>query len=101
MSKVCEELGLSPYLDFTITSADVGTSKPHPPIFLEALRRAQAEPQEAIHVGDQYDTDVKGALGVGIHPVLLDRDKLSGDIAECPRIVGLAEVVDLVRGVTD
>ena len=101
MNKLSVELGLSPYLDFTITSADVGTSKPHPPIFLEALKRAQAEPQETIHVGDQYDTDVKGALGVGIHPVLLDRDKLSGDIVECPRIESLPEVIDLVRGVTD
>ena len=101
MNKLSEELGLSPYLDFTITSADVGASKPHPPIFQEALRRAQAEPQEAMHVGDQYDTDVKGALGMGIRPVLLDRDKLSDGVSECPRIESLPEVVDLVQGLTD
>lgn len=101
MGKLSEELGLSPYLDFTITSADVGASKPHPPIFQEALKRAQVEPQEAMHVGDQYDTDVKGALGMGIRPVLLDRDKLSGDIADCPRIERLPEVVDLVQRLTD
>ena len=101
MGKLSEELGLSPYVDFTITSADVGASKPHPPIFQEALRRARVEPQEAMHVGDQYDTDVKGALGMGIRPVLLDRDRLSDDTPECPRIESLPEVVELVRGLTD
>ena len=101
MGKLSEELGLSPYVDFTITSADVGASKPHPPIFQEALRRAQVEPQEAIHVGDQYDTDVKGALGMGIRPVLLDRDRLSDDIPECPRIESLPQVVELLQGLTD
>ncbi len=101
MGKLSEELGLSPYVDFTITSADVGASKPHPPIFQEALRRAQVEPQEAMHVGDQYDTDVKGALGMGIRPVLLDRDRLSGDTPECPRIESLPQVVDLLRGLAD
>ena len=55
-------------------------------------------PREAIHVGDQYETDVKGALGVGIRPVFLDRDKLSKAPGDCPRIEGLAELVGLVRG---
>lgn len=98
MGKVCEELGLSPYLDFTITSADVGASKPHPPIFIEALRIAQAEPPEAMHVGDQLDTDIRGALAMGIHPVLLDRDRLNEDSPDFPRIEGLGQVVDLLKG---
>ena len=98
MNKVCQDLGLSPYLDFAITSRDAGAGKPHPPIFLEALRRAGAEPREAIHVGDQYETDVKGALGVGIRPVFLDRDRLSKAPGDYPRIEGLAELVDLVQG---
>ena len=101
MGKVSEELGLSRYMDFTITSADVGASKPHPPIFIEALRMAQSEPSEAMHVGDQFDTDVKGALAMGIHPVLLDRDRLSEDSPDFPRIEGLGEVVDLIGGMGD
>ena len=92
-----EELGLAPYLGFAITSAEVGAGKPHPPIFLEALRRAGVEPHEAIHVGDQYESDVKGALGVGIHAVLLDRDGLNGHIQDCPRIRSLTEVVGLLE----
>ncbi|MDA0987971.1 MAG: HAD family hydrolase [Chloroflexi bacterium] len=97
INKLCDDLGLYPHLDFAINSQDVGAGKPHPPIFLEALSRAQVEPEEALYVGDQYETDVEGARGVGIHPVFLDRDGLKTDVQDCPRIEGLAELVDLVR----
>jgi putative hydrolase of the HAD superfamily len=96
MEKLGQELGLSQYLDFAISSEDVGATKPHPAMFLDALRRAQVEPQEAMHVGDQYEADVRGARGVGIHPVLIDRDGLKTDVQDCPRIEGLPEVVGLV-----
>ena len=57
-------------------SADVGAEKPHPPIFLAALQRAGCAPDEALHVGDQYHSDVVGARNVGITPLLLDRTGL-------------------------
>ena len=97
MNKLCDELGLTTYLDFTITSKQAGLAKPHPTIFLEALKRAQVRPQETLHVGDQYESDVKGARGVGIDPVLLDRDGLKTDVQDCPRIEGLPELVGLVE----
>lgn len=97
MDALSQELGLTPYLDFAVTSGDVGASKPHPAMFLEALRRSRVEPQEAMHVGDQYEADVMGARAAGIHAVLLDRDGLKGSIKDCPRIRGLSEVPGLVE----
>ena len=97
MESLCDDLGLSPYLDFAIGSQDVGHTKPHPAIFLEALRRAQVEPGEALHVGDQYETDVKGARAVGIGPVLIDRDGLATKAPDCPRIDGMAQLAELVN----
>jgi HAD superfamily hydrolase (TIGR01549 family) len=97
INKLCNDLGLSYYLDFAINSPEVGYEKPYPPIFLGALQRAGVEPVEALHVGDQYETDVKGARGVGIQPVLLDRDGLMTDIQDCMRIEGLVELVDFVK----
>ena len=63
-----ESLGLTPYLDFAVTSLEVGAEKPHPPIFQAALARAGVEPRAAIHVGDQIESDVEGARAVGINP---------------------------------
>lgn len=94
--ELAESLGLTPYLDFTVTSAEVGSEKPHPPIFLAALARAGTEPHETVHVGDQLTSDVEGARGVGIQPVLLDRDGNHVGYQGCPRIEGLMELPALL-----
>jgi len=85
-------VGLEPYLDFVVTSKEVGANKPEPPIFLAALERAGVSAPEAIYVGDQYQTDVLGAVGVGIKPILIDRFDLETEVSDCPRIRSLAEL---------
>jgi len=69
-----ENIGLARYFDFILPSAVVGSAKPDKKIFQEALRRSGVAPHEACHIGDEMRTDVAGAEGVGIHPILLDRD---------------------------
>ena len=92
VNSMCRELGIADYLDFTVTSAEVGADKPQPPIFLKALQLAHVNAAEAIHVGDQYQNDVLGARGVGISPILLDRADYYTEITDCPRIRSLTEV---------
>ena len=59
-----------------VVSADtVRAYKPHREIFDEALRISGCTPGEAVHIGDSYDTDVVGARGAGIRPVLLLRGR--------------------------
>lgn len=97
INTMCKELGIAPYIDFTVTSGEVGADKPQPPIFLKALKLAKVSPAEAYHVGDQYQNDCLGARAVGINPVLLDRDNLYPEITNCPRIRSLAEITSLLK----
>ncbi|MCD6453016.1 MAG: HAD-IA family hydrolase [Dehalococcoidales bacterium] len=90
------ELGLATYLKVVVTSDEAGANKPKPPIFLLALKKAAVKPAEAIYVGDQYGTDILGAKGAGINPILLDRGNLFPEVSDCPRIERLSEVVDYV-----
>jgi putative hydrolase of the HAD superfamily len=83
---------LADYLDFILTSGEVGSSKPQPKIFLTALQRARVPASEAVHVGDQLDIDIAGARGAGIKPILLDRSDLFPEVTDCPRIHSLSEV---------
>lgn len=91
-----EELGLTSYLDFIITSPPDGKGKPSPPIFLEALKQAKIQANEAIHIGDQYEIDVVGAHGVGITPVLIDRYHIMGEINDCLKIYNLTDIISLL-----
>ena len=97
MDQLCRKLGLEPYLNFCVTSAEAGAEKPHPPIFLAALKRAQVSPEEAVHVGDQYRSDVEGAKAVGIVPVLIDREELNGNVNDCSKIAALPELDKLLE----
>ena len=92
MNALSRDLGLESYLDFNVTSREVGHGKPHPPIFLKALERAGVEPHEALHVGDSYASDVLGATGVGIHALLLDRNLTETHVTYSTRISSLMEI---------
>lgn len=94
MNTICGELGLEPYLDFVVTSGEVGADKPEPPIFMAALQRAGVPASEAVHVGDQYNLDVIGARGVGITPVLIDRHDVYPEVSDCHRIHRLTELAE-------
>jgi putative hydrolase of the HAD superfamily len=60
-----ERLGLDRYFDAVVTSAEAGAAKPHPAIFLAALRRLDVEPARALHVGDE-PIDEEGARAAGM-----------------------------------
>jgi len=89
---ISSSLGLAPYLDFIVTAEEVGANKPEPPIFLAAVERAGVDASEAVYVGDHYETDVVGARGVGIKPVLVDRYDLMPEAKDCLRIHDLTEL---------
>ena len=97
MKPICRELGLEPYIDFIVTSGEVGADKPEPAIFLAALQKAKAEASEAIHVGDQYKLDAVGAMGVGIRPILIDRYNSYPEVTDCPRIHRLTELTEYLQ----
>jgi FMN phosphatase YigB (HAD superfamily) len=91
----CRDLGFAPFLDFKVTSWEVGYDKPRPEIFQTALARAGVQADEAIFVGDQYEQDVIGARGVGMKAILLDR-RQSGKSYDCAVIHDLSRMIDYI-----
>ena len=93
---LCDELGLSRYLDFWVTAQEVGVDKPQPLIYEAALNRAGADADQALYIADRYQDDVTGALEVGIRALLLDRYDLFSEITTCPRIRSLTQVSEYI-----
>lgn len=63
---------LSPYFSVAVLSPVVKLRKPDRRIFEVALDELQAEPSEALMVGDSWEADVLGAYRAGIKPLWLN-----------------------------
>lgn len=66
-------------VDAKVGSRAHGRTKPHPSIFVAALRTLDVSPEEAAMVGDSYEDDIEGARALGMRAILLDRDGLRPD----------------------
>ncbi len=61
------ESKLKDYFDVVVCSDEIGVKKPNPAIFEFALESSNAKANESIMIGDCLESDVKGALAVGMH----------------------------------
>ncbi len=84
-------------VDAMVGSRLHGRTKPHPSIFVAALRLLAVDPGEAAMVGDSYEDDIAGARALGMRAILLDRDGLRPEEPEridtllaLPAALGLA-----------
>ena len=76
LDPLTERLGIAHYFDAIVASHDgrVRSEKPDSHIFNHVLTTVGVSAEETVHVGDTYEADIVGAQGVGIRPILLDRD---------------------------
>ena len=92
------EMGLRDRMDVWVGIADAGgEGKPHAPIFQAAMDGAGVGPHEALHVGDQYDSDVVGATSAGMHALLLDRSGLATPPMVCAVVRSLRNVLTYIN----
>ena len=66
-------LRLENMINEMIVSETVGSKKPAQSFFEHALTRAGVSPNECIVVGDLWETDIQGALNIGLDSIWLNR----------------------------
>jgi putative hydrolase of the HAD superfamily len=90
-------LGLLPYFDAVIVSADVGYLKPHERIFQAALDALGARPQDSVMVGNDVGCDIVGAKRAGLHAIWAPYPRVS-PAPSCPGSDAVVErLADLPR----
>ncbi len=63
------------YFDTVTNSEMVGVKKPNPKIFNHALQIANANPQQSLMIGDNYEADILGALNNGLDAICFNYHK--------------------------
>ncbi len=89
-------------IDFIILSEEVGFRKPDKAIFQKALSKCNAKPEEAIFIGDSWNSDIIGASDCGIKTAWLNRynysnlnDGLAYEIQSYEDIAGILNYIQM------
>ena len=91
-----QRVGLADLFSGSISAREVGCAKPDPRIFEAACRLLNLEPAQVLHVGDDFELDVRGARAAGMATAWVRRAGASVvvDAAdEGPVVVDLDELV--------
>ncbi len=91
-----EQLGIAPYFDYIADSSVEGVSKPDPAIFNIVLNHLRIKPNEAVHIGDLYYSDVVGAQNAGINAILFDELDALGEEFRCQRICKITDILEIL-----
>lgn len=90
--------GLLQHFTSTVFSDEAGYCKPDARVFRRALDELDAEPDEAVHVGDLLRTDVAGAKGIGMKAVWVSETQKypQGEVRPDHVIKGLPDLLDVL-----
>jgi HAD superfamily hydrolase (TIGR01549 family) len=97
VTNFCLHMGFAGQMDLIVTSALVGWEKPDPRTFFAALDPLGVAPEDALHIGDQALSDVKGARAIGMAAAIIDRyDRHQDDEHDAIRVNSLTALAELV-----
>lgn len=89
---------LAPHFHASVSARELGVGKPAMQAFVAACQRADALPQQCLHVGDDGALDVDGALAAGLKAAWVCRPELPAPTAPSGRpqfvVSSLAELAD-------
>jgi len=70
LRKLLEKDDLLKHFTAFTYSDEIGRSKPHIDAFISTLKQFGTQPEETVHVGDNEDTDISGAIDAGMKSIM-------------------------------
>ncbi len=87
---------LTDYFSKIITSEMAGYLKPNPEFFYYTLEIIQANKGECLMIGDNYQVDIEGAMGIGMDQVFFNPDGEESVLEPTYQIRSLLELKDIL-----
>ena len=84
--------GIHSYFEHIFTADKVGYKKPHPQIFIEALKVTETQASHSLMIGDSLEADILGALGQGMQAIHFNSHG-EEEHDKCPIVYSLNELI--------
>ena len=93
-----DKSGLRDCFAHIVLSEEVGCQKPNPRIYEEALRMNGIAAEEAVMIGDSWNSDIQGAINAGIDQIWIrkSQDPLPEGQSATYIVKSLAEVMEIL-----
>jgi putative hydrolase of the HAD superfamily len=95
-----DKFSLRQLFDVIVVSGEIGWVKPSPKIFYATLSKLRLKPHQVIFVGDDPETDIKGAKNIGMKTIFLSSSKPC-DYADAtiPHLAKLPDAIEELEAV--
>ena len=92
-------IGIAQYFKASVSAQGFGVAKPDVRIFHAAAHAVDVDPAHVLHVGDDADLDVLGALNAGMQTVWLNRSESPWKHGDTPHltVTSLAQLCDYLQ----
>ncbi|MFX1377469.1 MAG: HAD family hydrolase [Promethearchaeota archaeon] len=99
IKRVFDTYDIGKYFKLTLFSDETGFYKPSPRMFETALKKFKCKPQNAIHIGDRLETDIKGAKDCNILSIWINDLKIpkSNEIIPDYEIQQIYDAVSIIK----
>ena len=93
-----DKSGLRDCFSHIVLSEEVGCQKPNPRIYEEALRMNGVSAEEAVMIGDSWNSDIQGAINAGIDQIWVrnSKDPLPEGQSATYLVQSLSEVMEIL-----
>jgi len=71
------EIGIDHLFHHSLSAIEAGVAKPQTEMFIRICALAGVEPEETVHVGDEPQTDIAGAMASGFRTIWINRQGAS------------------------
>lgn len=88
--------GIKDFFDTITVSEEVGVKKPNPEFFRYALKKAGAQAEESIVIGDEMAVDIDGARAAGIDQIFFNPNGEKTDGERTYEVKRLADIKEIL-----
>jgi putative hydrolase of the HAD superfamily len=97
LNEIVNNIGLEKYFIRTFSSGKIGYEKPNRKIYKYVFCELGLDKKDYMMIGDSYESDIKGGIGVGIKSILVRKENKNEYKWHCKDLKNIMETIEEIE----